>query len=182
MTTAAEQWGTISAKIAGLERSVALLATNKNIGAANVVSEVIGDLVSELGSFKATCHRILPSTAIRSIDRVLEASRRAEGATGIGRAQGVSTALVALRAEVDASLATGFRLQGASERAFLHLQRTLVADDDVRAKWRAAYESGESRCEQLGGVRILLKTWAFYLAFTCRHASPFLLARRCRAG
>jgi hypothetical protein len=31
-------------------------------------------------------------------------------------------------------------------------------------------------------TQVLLKPWAFYLPFTCRHASPFLLARRCHAG
>ena len=31
-------------------------------------------------------------------------------------------------------------------------------------------------------TQLLLKPWAFYLPITCRHASPFLFARRCRAG
>ena len=31
-------------------------------------------------------------------------------------------------------------------------------------------------------TQVLLKPWVFYLPFTCRHASPFLLARRHRAG
>ena len=31
-------------------------------------------------------------------------------------------------------------------------------------------------------TQVLFKPWAFYLPITCRHTSPFLLARRCRAG
>ena len=31
-------------------------------------------------------------------------------------------------------------------------------------------------------TQVLLKPWTFYLPITCRHSSPFLLARMCRAG
>lgn len=44
-----------------------------------------------------------------------------------------------------------------AERAFLHLQRLIVADPEVRAKWQAAFKkrSGEVACEQLGGAHLL---------------------------
>jgi hypothetical protein len=35
------------------------------------------------------------------------------------------------------------------------LQRLLAVDDDVRSKWKAAFERGEVRCEQLGAVHLL---------------------------
>lgn len=41
------------------------------------------------------------------------------------------------------------------ERAFLHLQRLIVADRDVRRSWLAAYDFGEVACERLGGCHLL---------------------------
>jgi len=44
------------------------------------------------------------------------------------------------------------------ERAFAHLQRLLIADDDFRYKWRNAFNTkrkGERECEKLGGTHLL---------------------------
>lgn len=47
-------------------------------------------------------------------------------------------------------------------RAFLHLQRSIVADMVVRERWLAAYEEGEIACEKLGACHLLLHgIWAF---------------------
>jgi hypothetical protein len=49
-----------------------------------------------------------------------------------------------------------------SERAFLHLQRSIIADPSVKQRWRDAFEKGEVDCEKLGGVHLLLHgIWAF---------------------
>lgn len=49
-----------------------------------------------------------------------------------------------------------------SERAFLHLQRSIVADSSIRQKWLDAFNEGEVACEKLGGVHLLLHgIWAF---------------------
>jgi len=42
-----------------------------------------------------------------------------------------------------------------SERAFLHLQWTIVADPQTRSKWQAAYDAGEVESEKLGGAHLL---------------------------
>jgi len=41
------------------------------------------------------------------------------------------------------------------DRAFLHLNRTLAVDGDVRARWRKAFNANEAKCEQLGGLHLL---------------------------
>jgi hypothetical protein len=41
------------------------------------------------------------------------------------------------------------------DRAFLHLNRTLAVDADVRERWAKAFAVGETRCEQLGGLHLL---------------------------
>lgn len=46
-------------------------------------------------------------------------------------------------------------IRNRSERAFAHLQRSIVADPDVRAKWIRAFNDGEVSCEKLGGAHLL---------------------------
>lgn len=47
-------------------------------------------------------------------------------------------------------------------RAFLHLQRSIVADETVREKWRTALTQNELACEKLGAVHLLQHgIWSF---------------------
>jgi len=43
-----------------------------------------------------------------------------------------------------------------SERAFVHLQRLIVADEELRIKWQRAFHCGELACESLGATHLLL--------------------------
>ena len=53
-------------------------------------------------------------------------------------------------------------IRARSERAFSHLQRLIVVDQDFREKWKAAFEVGEVACEKLGAVHLLQHgIWAF---------------------
>jgi hypothetical protein len=63
--------------------------------------------------------------------------------------------LVALRAPLDRELRTTEEpRRRLVDRAFLHLNRTLMVDDVVRERWKQAL-SFEPRCEQLGAVHLL---------------------------
>ena len=42
-----------------------------------------------------------------------------------------------------------------SERAFQHLQRSIAADPEIRAKWLRAFGMGEVACERLGSLHLL---------------------------
>ncbi|KAF0220553.1 MAG: hypothetical protein FD174_1207 [Geobacteraceae bacterium] len=47
-------------------------------------------------------------------------------------------------------------------RAFIHLQRSIVADDSIREKWKAALAQNEMACEKLGAVHLLQHgIWSF---------------------
>jgi hypothetical protein len=73
------------------------------------------------------------------------------------------TTLVALEAEISYHL-TDFtaRAKRLSERAFAHLQRSIVADPDCAARWQRAFSDGETACERLGAAHLLLHgIWAF---------------------
>ena len=71
--------------------------------------------------------------------------------------------LILVRSEIDYILAdtqVGIRLL--VERAFEHLQRLIVADDDFRQKWVKAFQKGETACEKLGASHLLSHgIWAF---------------------
>lgn len=49
-----------------------------------------------------------------------------------------------------------------SERAFVHLQRSIVVDESVRQRWQQAFRAGEVACEKLGALHLLQHgIWAF---------------------
>jgi hypothetical protein len=53
-------------------------------------------------------------------------------------------------------------IRSRSERAFSHLQRSIVVDESIRARWLKAFKEGEVACEKLGAVHLLLHgIWAF---------------------
>jgi hypothetical protein len=74
------------------------------------------------------------------------------------------TVLVSFRAQFEYHISdTSFVAKRLSERAFIHLQRSIVADEELRNKWIKAFNKGkEPACEKLGGAHLLLHgIWAF---------------------
>jgi hypothetical protein len=48
------------------------------------------------------------------------------------------------------------------DRAFIHLQRAIIADPVIRETWQRAFAEGEPACEKLGAAHLLLHgIWAF---------------------
>lgn len=87
------------------------------------------------------------------LDTSFEFSARASGPPG---AIALAASLSVIRSEVDPFMHdVDGPLVHVAERAFLHLQRLIVADPDCRAKWQRAFADGEVACEQLGGVHLL---------------------------
>ena len=43
-----------------------------------------------------------------------------------------------------------------SARAFSHLQKCIIADDEIQKRWAAAFAKGETACEKLGAAHLLL--------------------------
>jgi hypothetical protein len=73
------------------------------------------------------------------------------------------TSLASFRSEFDFLIAdTQFIARKITERAFIHLQRCIVADSEMRKKWRKAYDEHETECEKLGATHLLQHgVWAF---------------------
>ena len=103
---------------------------------------------------------MLPAEASARIEQFL-CSRIAEACPSPRKffseaARGALVGLAALEAEVSFMLfGRDEIIRSRSERAFIHLQRTLAVDSDTQSKWRIAFDKGETECEKLGSIHLL---------------------------
>ncbi|WP_437808114.1 hypothetical protein [Sorangium sp. So ce1078] len=108
----------------------------------------------------------LPPTAIAALDRFLAQSKSIFDSfppKGLAGVQGTVTALTSFELEFTHLIrdhdSVARRL---TERALVHLQRSIIVDDDMSAKWRKAYSRDEPDCERLGAIHLLAHgIWAF---------------------
>lgn len=106
----------------------------------------------------------LPIAVLDAIDAHKEKyDRRGRGSGGIAGVTHLAAHVASAVEEISYLLVnTEASIVASVDRAFAHLQRSLVADDDIRAKWAKAFERGEVACERLGSVHLLLHgIWAF---------------------
>lgn len=80
-----------------------------------------------------------------------------------GNVQFALTSLAAFQSEFNYIIAdTQFIARRITERAFIHLQRCIVVDEEVRQKWVSAFNMHETKCEKLGALHLLYHgVWAF---------------------
>ena len=66
------------------------------------------------------------------------------------------TSLAAFRSEFDYLISDmQFLARRITERAFIHLQRSIVVDDMIRERWKTAFINHETSCEKLGALHLL---------------------------
>jgi len=124
------------------------------------------EVLSDIENFGKNFESQLPERAQVALKRLLNKyhSRSLEKATGLPGIQAVLTLLAAFRGEFN-YLLSDIEVVGRSlvARAFTHLRRSIVADDEFRNRWKRAFqEEGETACERLGAVHLLLHgVWAF---------------------
>lgn len=167
-----ERWHLLAGRITNLRDAASLFLSALRIqsedpyGVSSRLSEQARAIVAELELLLATYGHVLPSGAAGAIRVFLDRDKGKFTDTSLSGLQAIKLhvpLLVALRSEVDYHMG-GFvaRARSRTERAFLHLQRTIAVDDDARSKWEKAFETGEARCEQLGAVHLLQHgIWAF---------------------
>lgn len=162
----AEQWYALSARIRGLTAAgrmadQLLRPGGDSLGAMVELGAHAAEILAELRVFGSS----LDSSSKRvktAIERVAArtAPMLADTAASTEMRQiHMRSALVSLAA-LESELSYLLRdhqadIRSRSERAFEHLQRLIVIDDDVRAKWRRAFDAGEVACEKLGAVHLL---------------------------
>lgn len=90
-------------------------------------------------------------------------STRLNGIPGI---QAASTYFCSFKSELDFELRDiEMAARGIVERAFCHLNRSIVANSTIGTVWQKAFHDGEIACEKLGGAHLLSHgLWGFKVA------------------
>ena len=165
------EWNALAARIRGVTEAAAFYVSCTGVQdgyrvVAHSLRPQMRDIHELLRSFAVTFGEQLPASARACLTRFLEQRPdvfRNENVIDNQALQFTVTALTAFRSEFDyhVSDVAAFAARQ-SERAFVHMQRSIVADEDERRKWMAAFESGEIACERLGAIRLLGHgIWAF---------------------
>jgi hypothetical protein len=163
------RWKEISARITAFKATTSLYftalsgSTSDPYGVSEHIlipeSMAIRDLVKGLHKdFKD----VLPPSVSNESERILRFQQSGTNDLKL-KVMAEVVVLASLQASLDFHLA-GREAIGRSitERAFAHLQRSIVADDEYRKKWRNAFEDGETKCERLGATHLLLHgIWGF---------------------
>ena len=127
------------------------------------------EIKQDLDSFNKSHSESLPILARECIDRFLNDVRGLGDYERVGNnflpadVQMLLTALAALRSEFTYIISDREAIsKRITERAFIHLQRSIVVDSEIRKKWQEAFSEREEQCEQLGAVHLLSHgIWAF---------------------
>jgi hypothetical protein len=147
-------------------RTLAVNAEDSYRVSDRYLSPEAGRIFEEVVAFRDRYHAVLPPAAIDAIDRFIGLAKPLMTGSDVKSLVGLKARLAplaAFRAELAYHLsdrtAVAHRL---SERAFQHLQRSIVADVPVRDRWQHAFEEGETACEKLGATHLLSHgLWAF---------------------
>jgi hypothetical protein len=159
-----EQWNAISGRIRALAKTgelYALLHTNDNSDTYSIwrhIGRHCDDIISDLTHFRRDYKEILPPGGYRCLSTFLEGRREVEIRKNTDQRMTLAglTLIIALETEMSYLLhGRQEALRARSERAFLHLQRLLAVDDEVRKKWELNLRKGEVECERLGAVHLL---------------------------
>jgi len=167
------EWKAISAQIQGL-----LEAANFYSGSATTVGDDRKDIFAVgnrqliphikkisaiLSKFRDNYKNSIPPDAADSLEDLLNKYPTWPTSDDFGYVHIMVTVLVSFRAQFEYHISdTSVVAKRLSERAFTHLQRSVVVDSELRRKWNEAFKIDEPACERLGAVHLLLHgIWAF---------------------
>lgn len=172
-----EKWKIISLKIDGIKTSSEFLInalkckTDYGIGLQKHIIKQIKETIDDISEFKKLMNN---NTDYNSIEAIisLEEFCQERGLYHNDSAMtddmqivlmvSLLTRMLLMQNEVSYYLEDHQRkIKNISEKAFLHLQRKIIADPDENKKWKAAIER-EIECEKLGSLHLLWHgIWAF---------------------
>ena len=165
-------WRSIDARVANLRTVLELhqgylsVQRSSAYGVPKMLQRQCEQILAAVLDFKNTFERVLPELAVAAIDAFFNTAGghirgNAAGDDALVRSNIIM--IVGFAAEMAYALDNPLeRVRSASELAFMHLQRLIVADADYRRKWQDAFNDHETHCERLGGVHLLWHgIWAF---------------------
>lgn len=163
------EWRTLSARIGGFKeafdiylRALSLSHIRTSVGGPSL-NAILANIVTDIVQFTKKHSQDLPAEALvplRSVGRptpvaLMHACDNSRPYTPDILLR-TATQIIAMRGEVDHFLTRGeVSIRALTDRSFLHLQRLVSVDHDVRSKWEEAFGQGEVRCEQLGSTHLL---------------------------
>jgi hypothetical protein len=159
-----DQWQTLAARIRSVTTAGQLYAqfqvshSQDTYGTINFLGDQCKGILEEIKRFGQLYSNTLPSEAMSALNRFLDGdpANVIRGTASLRDGRAALVFLAGLESEISYLLSDQQEfVRARSERAFLHLQRLLVVDEDVRKKWQTAYDRGERHCEQLGAVHLL---------------------------
>ena len=171
-------WGLISGRIDGLVqtgelffRSIEKYTEDSYDVTGKILIPQADELYDKIVEYRSQYATELPASAVECLDQFFadfgSHFKSPPGSRDLsGRLQRVQirlTALSAFRAQLEFCLASlEDQIRAATERAFMHLQRCILADNRYREQWKTAFEDGEPSCEKLGATHLLWHgIWAF---------------------
>jgi len=171
-----QEWQALSARIHGLLDAGSFFyralqhSSSDDLGVRKkILLSNAKDIFESLNKYLKEYQSSFPDEAFQSLKRFLEQpdisnfNFTPDPGQVRGHVQFALTSLAAFQSEfsyiITDTQAVALRI---TERAFAHLQRSIVADDEVRKKWLSAFSDGEPTCEKLGSLHLLLHgVWAF---------------------
>jgi hypothetical protein len=168
------EWARLSARIHGLVKATELAGSlfeknNDSLGAMVDLGKTAAAILADLAIFRArlgpssheVCTRIEAAES-KARPLVSEVSATTQDMRQV-YIRSALVVLASLEAEVTYLLSDHqASIQSRTERAFEHLQRSIVVDEQLGDRWRKAWEVGEVACEKLGAVHLLSHgIWAF---------------------
>lgn len=166
------QWSAISTRLQVTSQVLDLFTASgvqEKLAASNeTLIPELRMLWLEVSEFRKQHGANLPAAASPILDAFLanptyKKSFGEGGAIGLQGALLLFGALATVRAQFDYAMrdveVVARRLV---ERAFVHLERSIVADKDFKTRWQNAFKDGETSCERQGAVHLLSHgLWAF---------------------
>jgi hypothetical protein len=167
-----EEWKALHARILGLlESGNFFFRSVPSVGGdyCGVGSKVLipgaKQTFLDLKAFSKQHEKVLPEKAKASLDNFISKCEEdlTKSTGGLPGVQQVMTVLSGFAAEFDYYLTDADVVsRSLAERAFLHLQRSIVADTGISEKWQIAFKAGETNCEKLGAAHLLSHgIWGF---------------------
>lgn len=168
-----EDWAVLRARIEAVVEAASLVTALRDIPPTFVewsVLLIINDSVrlwSAIDSFLNTHRASLPPATGMLINEWQQQRAAIPTATAIETPVKVTIAwvllLASIKGNVDWLLADSEAVwRSTTERAFEHLQRTIVVDPDAKRRWKDAFADDEPACERLGAVHLLWHgIWGF---------------------
>ena len=168
--TLLSEWNALSARIHNL-KSASGLYLNTQTPTFSSHTQIIGPLIDNIDRLRgegdrfSQRHRMfLQESAQASIDHFLRwhPTEATESATYYTLLERI-IALCSFETEFTHLLSShDVAIKRITERAFLHLSRSLVVDSQLKQRWQAAFAEREESIEKLGGVHLLQHgIWGF---------------------